>query len=329
MPVFLTGATGFIGSKILQELLTRKYEVRVFVRRTSNLESLKKFNINICYGDITDKASVEKAAQGCDFIIHSAALYSLWLPQKDSIYQANLKGTRNILETALKLNIKKIVYTSTVATVSPPENKAQSDENSYWDLKEIKHDYTKSKYLAEQEALKFYHSYKLPIVIVNPTIVVGPGDARPTPSGDLILNFLKGKIFAYFEGGGNFVDVHDVARWHVDALEKGRVGQRYILGNENLSLLDFFKILAKISDTELPIVKIPAGLALIYADLSELFARHITKTSPVFTKEGVRTMKNKVYCDCKKTHQEFGPPQVSIKESLKSAVTWFKNNNYL
>jgi len=329
MIILLTGATGFIGCKILNELLKRKYKVRVIVRENSNIEKIKKLKVETFFGDITNKKSIDRAIRGSDYIIHSASLYSLWLPNKELIYKVNVDGTKNMLELALKYKIKKFIYTSTVATISSTKKNKFSNEYNFLKIKEIKFDYTKSKFLAEQEVFKFNKLYKLPTIILNPTIVVGEGDSRPTPSGQLIINFLKGKIPAFFNGGGNFVDVNDVAIWHVEALTKGRSGERYILGNENLSLINFFEYLKKITNYKKNLVKLPTNIVLTYALLSEFYAKYISKKQPIFTSEGTKIISNSTYCNCYKTFHEFSLPKININKSLINAINWFKINKYL
>ena len=245
MRALVTGASGFIGYWVVKELLAADFEIRVLVRE--NLpDRLRQLPVEICHGDLREQKSLEKALTGCDHLFHVAAHYKLWAKSPQIFYDINVEGTRKLLNVAKQLEIPKIVYTSSVATLKVPEDAIPANEDSEAALQDIVGHYKKSKYLAEMVA-KEMAMEGLPIVIVNPSAPVGPADVKPTPTGKIILDFLKGKMPAYMDTGLNLIAVEDVAKGHLLAARKGKNGRRYILGNKNLSLLSIFKMLENIT----------------------------------------------------------------------------------
>ena len=234
MKALVTGATGFIGGNLVRELLNQGYQVRALVRKESNQQNIRDLEIEVAFGDLRDRASLDRALDGCDVLFHVAAVYTFWAPDPAFIYETNVQGTENILAAAQAKGIKKVIYTSTESTIGIPENCRLGTEEMETNLSNLYGDYKKSKCLAEKIVLKMCHD-ELPLVIVNPTMPVGLFDAKPTPTGQFIVSFLNRRLPAYINTGLNVVDVEDVARGHILALEKGRSGERYILGNKILT----------------------------------------------------------------------------------------------
>jgi dihydroflavonol-4-reductase len=278
-------------------------------------------------GDLRDRGSLEAALEGCDTLYHVAALYALWARQPREIYDSNVGGTLNILEAAAQAGVQKIVYTSSVATIGVPKDGTPGTEEVPLTAEDMISDYKRSKYLAEQEALKFAQR-GLPVVIVNPSFPVGAWDVKPTPSGQIIVNFLRGKIPAYVDTGLNVVDVEDVAIGHLLAAERGRPGERYILGHTNLTLPEVFQLLAQVSGMSAPRYRIPYGVAYVSACVSELVARTITHKAPFVTRAGVKLSRKRMFFDASKAVRELGFPQTPAIEALRKAVQWFRAHGY-
>ncbi len=327
MKCLVTGATGFIGSNLVRVLLEKGFPVRALTRNNSNCSNLKNLKVELCYGDLLDYKSLEKALKGCTFLFHVAAHYSFWDSSKDLIYRINVDGTKNILKAAEETGIKKIVYTSTVGCIGLPQNGKPGDENSPLAAKTLSNSYKHSKYLAEKEAFKFFEN-GLPVVIVNPSTPVGPGDIKPTPTGKIIVDFLNRKIPAYVDTGLNLIDVRDCALGHILAMEKGKPGERYILGNQNLSFKEILLLLEEITGLKAPKFKFPYALALIAANINEVISDYITKSPPKIPLGGVKMAKYYMYFNSSKAVKELGLPQNSVKKALEDAVSWFRKNGY-
>lgn len=328
MKCLVTGATGFIGSNLVKALISNGFPVRALTRENSNSSNLKNLDIEIHHGDLLDYKSLERALKGCVFLFHVAAHYSLWDVSKDLIYKINVDGTRNILKAALKTGIKKTVYTSTVGCIGIPKNNSSGNEDTPVDQSTLSNSYKHSKYLAEKEALKFFEN-GLPIVIVNPSTPVGPGDVKPTPTGKIIVDFLNRKIPAFIDTGLNLIDVRDCALGHILALKKGKIGERYILGNQNLSFHKILLLLEEITGLKAPRLKIPYSAALIAAYINELISDYITRTPPKIPLAGVKMAKYFMYFDASKAVKELGLPQNPIKKALEDAVVWYRENGYV
>ena len=326
MKNLVTGATGFIGSAIVRELIRDGEEVRVLVRAISDTRNIDKLDVERVYGDIRDGESMKKALKGCDTLYFTAAFFAHWTPDKDLPYEVNVGGTKASLQAALDAGIQKVVYTSTNNTMGAhgPIPVDEQAEFNHWKTGD---NYSISKYLAETEARSFV-AKGLPIVIVNPTLVIGTNDIKPTPSGQMIIDVATGKMPGYIEGGTNVIDVEDVARGHILAAKKGRVGERYLLGNENITVSDYFKLIADIAGVKPPTFKIPYSLAVALGYVFELGAS-ITKKSPVVTASEVRIGRKQEFYNCSKAVKELGLPQTPINVAIDKAINWFRENGYL
>ena len=327
MKTLVTGGTGFIGANVVRALMKRGVEVRALVRPRSDTRNLDSLEVELVAGDLRDRGSLEAALEGCATVYHVAAMYALWARNPREIYDSNVTGTINILEAAGQAGVQKIVYTSSVATIGLPKDGTPGTEEVPLPPEDMVSDYKRSKYLAEQEVLK-YAQRGLPVVIVNPSFPVGAWDVKPTPSGQIIVNFLRGKIPAYVDTGLNVVDVEDVAIGHIMAAEKGRIGERYILGHTNLTLPELFQLLAEVSGRSAPRIRVPYGVAYLSACVSELVARTITHKPPFVTLAGVKLSRKRMFFDASKAVRELGLPQTPAIEALRKAVQWFRTHGY-
>ncbi len=328
MPTLVTGANGFVGSAVVRVLLRAGEEVRVLVRPGSDLSNLEGLKVETVLGDMRAPGSLRAALKGCRRLYHVAALYSLWLQKPDEIYVSNVTGTRNLMEAALEMGVERVVHTSTVGAVGLPKEGGTGSEETPISLQEIVGHYKRSKFLGEQEVRDLVPK-GLPAVIVNPSTPVGARDVKPTPTGQMIVDFLKGRMWAYLETGLNLIDVEDVAEGHLLAAEKGRIGERYILGHRNLFLREIFEMLGRISGRRAPALKIPYGLALPLAYLSTGISNRITHRSPRVPLEGVRMAKRPMFFDSTKAVRELGLPQRSVEGALEQSVVWFREHGYV
>jgi dihydroflavonol-4-reductase len=327
MKVLVTGATGFIGGNLARELWRRGDDVRALVRPGSNRLTIENTGIIPVEGDILDRQSVDRAVQGCEAVFHVAAAYTFWSNDPAGVSRTNVAGTLNVLEAARQSGVSRTVYTSTVGTVGLLKN-GIADEGTPLDPKSLHGHYKKSKFQAEREALALAAA-GMPLVVVNPTAPVGPWDVKPTPTGKMVLDFLRRKIPAYLKTGMNLVDVADVVEGHILALGKGKTGERYILGNRNVSLKEIFDILS--SQTGLPAPRIRAPYWLVvgagYAD--RFVEGTLLSREPVIPVEGVLASKTPAYVSCEKAVRELGQPQRPIEDALKQAVDWFTEHGYV
>jgi dihydroflavonol-4-reductase len=326
MKTLVTGATGFLGSAIVRELLKDGREVKVLVRAGTDTENIDGLDLELAYGDLRDKDSLKKALEGCDVLYHTAAYYSLWDKNKRLIYDINVEGTRNILQAALDLELTKTIYTSTVGCIGLLENGDPANEDTPFDPATLSNDYKRSKYRAEQVAKEFSQN-GLSLVIVNPSTPVGPRDIKPTPTGKIVLDFLNRKMPAYLDTGLNLIDVDDCARGHLLAEEKGVPGERYILGNRNMSLKEILLTLEKITGLKAPTVKMPYWVAFTAGWVSDAISDHVTGKPPAVPLAGVRMAKYFMYFDSSKAVRELGLPQSSIETALEEAVQWFRDHS--
>src|SRR6202163_3646452 len=287
MLAFVTGATGFLGSHVARVLADQGAELRLLVRSTSNLRNLEGLKAETAAGDLRDAASLEKAMSGCDTVLHVAADYRLWVRDPEEMYRSNVEGTRAILEAARKNHVHRLVYTSSVATVGFTGNGHLADENSPVSLADMIGHYKRSKFMAEQVAIEAGRG-GMHVVIVNPTTPVGERDVKPTPTGRIVVDFLKRKFPAYVDTGLNLVDATECARGHVQALEKGRAGERYILGGENLTLKQILERLAAITNLPSPTVKLPYVFALAAGVVDEMVTGRMLGREPRATIDAVR-----------------------------------------
>lgn len=328
MRVLVTGATGFVGAAVARVLLQSGRETRLLVRPTADRRNIRDLPVEIYHGDVTDLDSLRRAITGCVEVYHVAALYKLWVRRKRVIYESNVTGTENVLQVARECNVEKVVYTSSVATLGLPKDGSPGNEETPVSLSDMVGHYKRSKYLAEQVALR-YAREGLPVVIVNPSTPVGVADIKPTPTGKIIVDFLNGRMPAYVDTGLNLIDVEDVALGHLLAAEKGRIGEKYILGNENLTLQQILLLLAALTDQSAPRFEIPYLLALTVAYADAAVARMIPGREPSIPPVGVKLSKKKMFFDSSKAVRELGLPQTPVQEALRKAVLWFAMNGYL
>lgn len=327
MKALVTGATGFVGAAVARALCAAGVEVRVLVRRDSDLRNLNQLKIEQAYGDLRNRDSLRHALSGCSQLYHVAAHYALWAKDPSVFYEVNVTGTRTLLETARELGTERIVYTSTIGAIGLPVDGGLGTEETPVSLSRMAGDYKRSKYLAEQEVLKLART-GLPVVIVNPSAPVGEGDVKPTPTGQMIVDFMKGRMWAYIETGMNLVDVDDVAVGHLRAMERGRVGERYIFGNRNLSLREIFEILSKLTGVKAPRIKLPWQAVLPLAHLNRWMADYVTHRPPRIPLEGVKMAKYAMHYDCSKALRELALPQTPVEVALEKAVRWFRAHGY-
>lgn len=322
MRAFVTGGTGFIGANVVRALLARGLKVRALVRPGADLRNLEGLDIELAQGDVRDASSVRRAMEGCELVFHVAALYSFWVRPRSLIYEVNVDGTRNVLQAGLELGAERVVYTSSVAALGLREDGRPADEDTPVDPKVIVGDYKKSKYLAQQVALA-YAKKGLPVVIVNPTFPVGPYDIKPTPTGQVIRDFLDRRMPAYLETGMNVVAAADVAEGHLLAAERGRPGEKYILGGENLTMRELLETLAEITGLPAPKVRLPYWPILALSYLNAGICR-LTGGTPRMTPDTVWMSRHYMFFSPRKAVEELGLPQTPAREALARAVDWFR-----
>ena len=327
MKALVTGANGFIGSSIVRELLSDGAEVKVLIRQNSDTRNLEGLDVERCYGDIRDGESVKAALKGCDTLFQSAAIYSFWLPDSRAFYDVNVEGTKIVLNAALEQSIDKVVYTSSIVAVGYYGKDVLANESAEYNLWDTGDHYSRSKHLAEIEVRKFFEK-GLPVVIVNPAMVIGVRDIKPTPSGQMILDVINRRMPGYIDGGVNYVDVEDVAKGHVSAAKKGRPGERYVLGNENLKVSDYFKLVGEIARVSPPKLKLPRSVAIAAGAAYELGAK-LTKKPPVLTAPMIRLGSMYAFFDCSKAVKELDMPQTPIRKTIEKAIAWFRENGYI
>jgi dihydroflavonol-4-reductase len=317
-PVLVTGGSGFVGWHVARVLVERGYQVRCLVREASKIPELEVERVT---GDLRDPASLERAVAGCGAVFHVAADYRLWSKHPEEMYASNVDGTRNMLEAARKAGVERFVYTSTVGCIGVPTG-GTGDETVPVNESEMAGVYKRSKYLAEQEALKFARE-GFPVVIVNPTAPMGDHDFKPTPTGQIVVDFLRGAMPAYIDTGLNVVHVRDVAEGHLRAFEKGRAGERYILGAENLTLGQILLQLAAITGHKAPTIELPYFVAWTAGVITTALA-HVTGIPPRAPLEAVRMAKKKMWVSHEKATREIGFTPRPAREALADAVRWFE-----
>jgi dihydroflavonol-4-reductase len=334
MKCFVTGASGFVGSNLVQELVARGHRVRALLRPGADERGLLGLKYDRVTGDILDRELLAREMEGCDWCFHVAASYHLWMRDYRPMYQANVEGTRNVLLAAGKVGCKKIVYTSTVGCIGlPKEINGKFTPTTEMDVvteADMVNDYKRSKFQAEAVAMELFRKQALPIIIVNPSAPIGPGDTKPTPTGQIIVDFLNRRMPAYLDTGLNWVHVRDVAVGHILAAEKGRLGERYILGNKdgNWTMPQTFAALEKITGIPAPRRKIPYWLAERVAEASEM-AAFFTRKAPRATLAGVRMAKYKMWFNPSRAIWELGLPQTPPEQAFADAVAWFRSNGYV
>jgi dihydroflavonol-4-reductase len=327
MKALVTGATGFVGGAVARALVNSGSDVRVLARAGADLQNLQGLHVERVEGDLRDPASLRKALTGCRQLYHVAAHYALWAKDPLIFYDVNVTGTKNLLEAAREAGTERIVYCSTIGAIGLPPGGGLGTEETPVSLEQMAGHYKRSKYLAEQEVLKLAKA-GLPVVIVNPSAPVGAGDVKPTPTGQVIVDFMKGRMPAYIETGMNIVDVDDVAAGHLLAMQKGRIGERYILGNKNLMLREVFEILSRLTGVKAPTIKLPRLAILPLAYLNQWIA-NLTGRPPRIPLEGVKMAKYKMHYDCSKAIRELGIPHTPPEVALEKAVRWFRDHGYV
>ncbi len=327
MKAFVTGVTGFIGSNLARTLLSDGHQVRGLIRAGSDRRNIIGLPIEPVEGDLDNQHNLTEQIRGCDTVFHVAAHYSLWMRDRDSIYRANVDGTKNLLAAARNARVNRFIHTSSVAAIGVPPQDTLGTEYTETTLEELVSDYKKSKYLAEQAALRAARE-GLDVVIVNPSTPIGARDLKPTPTGDIILRFLQDRMPAYVHTGLNLIDVEDVARGHILAWQRGRTGERYILGNRNLSLKEMLEALAAITGKRAPRIAIPHYIPLAVAFIDEVILARLGKI-PKISFYAAQMARKTMYYDSSKAVRELGLPQNSIEMAMKKAVSWFEENGYV
>jgi len=327
MKVFVTGATGFVGHHVARALAAEGAQLRLLVRKSSNLGNLEGIRAETHIGDLSDPSTLKPALEDCEAIVHVAADYRLWIPDPKSMYRANVDGTRELLRLAREASVRRVVYTSSVATMHFRKDGIVINEDTPVSVKDMIGHYKRSKFLAEQQAISAAHAGQ-DVIILNPTTPIGPNDRKPTPTGRIFVDFLNGKFPAYMDTGLNLVDVAEVARTHVTALTKGQPGHRYILGGENLTLKQILDKMSAITGIPSPTVKIPFAVAATYAFFEETITGRIRGREPRATLEEVRMGRKKMYASSAHAQQELGFRIVPVYPAMRAAIDWFRANGY-
>jgi dihydroflavonol-4-reductase len=323
----VTGATGFVGAAVARALLTDGWQVRALVRSGSDRRNVAALAVEQVEGDLTDSASLQRALAGCEAAFHVAADYRLWAPQPQELYRTNVDGTGHLLEAAVRAGVRRIVYTSSVATVGIPPGGDAGGEDTPVSLADMIGHYKRSKFLAEERAREAA-ARGVPVVIVNPSTPIGPGDVKPTPTGQIVLDAARGRTPAYVDTGLNIVHVDDVAAGHLLAFHRGRVGERYILGGEDMTLQQILTLIAQLVGRSPPRIRLPHAAVLPVAYVSELYARLTGRPTRV-TVEGVRMARKRMFFSSAKAVRELGYRWRPPSEAFADALRWFRSNGYL
>ena len=327
MKVFLTGATGFVGHHVARALAAQGADLRMLVRKTSNLSNLEGISGETHVGDLAQPESLRAALAGCDAVVHVAADYRLWIRDPQAMYRANVDGTRDLLRLAREAGVRRFVYTSSVATMHFRTDGLVINEDTPVSLADMIGHYKRSKFMAEQQAIAAAQDGQQ-VVILNPTTPIGPNDQKPTPTGRIFVDFLNGKFPAYMDTGLNLVDVAEVARTHVYALTKGQSGRRYILGGENLTLKQILDKMSAITGIPSPTIKIPFAVAAAYAFFEEWITGRIRGKEPRATLEEVRMGRKKMFASSARAQQELGFRIIPVYPAMRAAIEWFRSSGY-
>jgi dihydroflavonol-4-reductase len=324
----VTGATGFVGAAVARTLAAAGETVRVLVRATSDRRNLASLEVEIAEGDLLDAASLRRAVDGCAKLYHVAADYRLWVPRPEEIYAVNVEGTTALIRAAKEAGVERIVYTSSVATLGSNADGQPADEATPVTLADMIGHYKRSKFQAEAEVRRLVAEEGAPVVIVNPSAPIGPGDVRPTPTGRMVLEAAAGKMPAYVDTGLNVVHVDDVAAGHLLADAHGRIGERYVLGGRDMLLREILETIARIAGTKPPKVRLPHNAILPVAYAAEWWAR-LTGAEPFVTVDGVNLAKKRMFFSSAKATAELGYQARPAEEALADAVAWFRREGYL
>lgn len=326
--VLVTGAAGFIGSHVVRELLSRNIEVKCLVYPGEPTLNINGLDVEKVTGDILDASSVQAALNGVDTVFHLAAIYAIWLKDWGRIYEVNIQGSRNVLWACMKKGVERVVYTSSIAAVGIAPGNARSTEDTPFNQYTLGNHYVLTKYLSQQEAIGFAKN-GLDVVIVNPCFPFGPGDIAPTPTGQIIVDILKGYNRTYFSGGINIIDVRDVALGHVLAAEKGRTGSLYILGNLNISMEDFMGLVCRTAGLEgRKLFKVPVPMMKYATWPLKLWSDHISHKPPLSSPPEIAYASQYLYFDNARAVHELGLTFRPVEDSLKDSITWFRENGY-
>lgn len=329
MKALVSGATGFVGSAVAHALLGAGHTVRALVRPASDRRNLEGLAVDVAVGDLADMESLRAACTGCDALFHVAADYRLWTRDPQAMMASNVDGTRNILRAAMDARVSRIVYTSSVATLGGRPDGQPADERTSATLEDMIGPYKRSKFLAEEAVRAMVVAEGAPVVIVNPSAPIGPRDIKPTPTGRMIVEAAAGRMPAYVDTGLNVVHVDDVAAGHLAAFERGRIGERYILGGENLTLRQILVAIARLTGRRAPLFRVPHGLVLPVALLAETWTRWTGGDEPFATVDGVRMARKAMFFRCDKAVGELGYAPRPAVEALSDAIRWFRANGYL
>jgi len=327
MKCFVTGATGFLGTHVARQLLAKGAELRLLVRPTSRTDNIDDLAAERVVGDLRDLESLKKGMAGCEFVFHVAADYRLWARNGRELYDSNVEGTRNILRAARETGVRRVVYTSSVATMGFSHNWRITDESTPVSLEHMIGDYKRSKFMAERLAIEAGEAGQN-VVIVNPTTPIGESDIKPTPTGKIVVDFLRRKFPAYVDTGLNLVDVVDCADGHLRAMEKAVPGERYILGSENLTLKQILDKLAAITGLPSPKIKLPYAVAYAAGFVDTLVTGTIRKREPRVTLDSVRMGRKKMFVTSAKAQRELGWNPRPVDDALRRAVEWFRAHGY-
>jgi dihydroflavonol-4-reductase len=328
MKVLVTGATGFVGSHVAQLLSVHGADLRLLVRSTSRTENIADFKAECVTGDLRDPASLRKAVQGCEFVFHVAADYRLWVRNPQEMYRSNVEGTRSLIRAAQEAGVRRVIYTSSVATMAFTGSGRPAEESFPIALSDMVGHYKRSKFMAEEVALTAGRS-GANVVIVNPTTPIGERDIKPTPTGRIVVDFLKRKFPAYVDTGLNLADVKEIARGHLLAMEKAIPGERYILGGENLTLKQILDKLAQLTGLPSPRVKVPHAVALGFAAWDQFFTGFLLRKEPRATIDAVRMGYKKMFASSAKAERELGYKIIPVEDALRRAVEWFQAHGYV
>ncbi len=327
MKVFLTGATGFVGSHVARAFAAQGADLRLLVRSSSRLDNLKDLNAETVVGDLRSMESLRSAVAGCEVVVHVAADYRLWVRNPEAMLDANVNGTRDLLRLAREAGVRRVVYTSSVATMGFKSDGTIVDEQTPVTLDDMIGYYKRSKYLAEEEAIAAARSGQQ-VMILNPTSPIGTQDIKPTPTGQIVVDFLNRRFPAYMDTGLNLVDVREVAQAHVAAVEQGRPGERYILGGENLTLKQILDKMSAITGLPSPTLKVPHAVAMGFAYFDEFVTGRLRGKEPRATVESVRMGKKMMFASSSRGERELGFKVVPVYNALRSSIEWFREHGY-
>ncbi|HKR96130.1 MAG TPA: hopanoid-associated sugar epimerase [Candidatus Angelobacter sp.] len=328
MKAFITGATGFVGSHVARALASEGAELRLLVRSTSRKDNIAELRAETVVGDLREPESLKKAMAGCEFVFHVAADYRLWVRDPQEMYRANVEGTRAIIQAAQQSSVKRVIYTSSVATMGFTREGHIAGEDSPVSIKDMVGHYKRSKFMAEEIALEAGRK-GANVVVVNPTTPIGEYDIKPTPTGRIVVDFLKRKFPAYVDTGLNLADVKEVARGHVLAMEKARPGERYILGGENLTLKQMLDKLAGLTGLPSPTMKVPHAVAMGFAMFDQFFTGMVMGKEPRATIDAVKMGRKKMFASSAKAERELGYRVLPVEDALRRAIEWFQVHGYV